>query len=215
MSSSRQPAVRLLTALVAGYGRIGALMQAGGGTGRRWGGTVQLAAAQHLTRHLGHAQPPGTPQPQMPSLPMSRVPAARHAPAGWTACGPQPALRHNQGRPLHTAALLCHRRGWRPRAPHGAVAAAAAAAPCAAFGGPPLPVTPEDADDLEGPEGELHAVETAIRANALIFAAKLGVFFVSNSRCVVQKLSPAEAAAEAAAFKRALCIITIAHHHPS
>jgi hypothetical protein len=28
----------------------------------------------------------------------------------------------------------------------------------------------------------LHAVETAIRANALIFAAKLAVFFISNSR---------------------------------
>lgn len=37
-------------------------------------------------------------------------------------------------------------------------------------------------DHDEGPEGELHAVETAIRANALIFAAKLGVFFISNSR---------------------------------
>lgn len=36
--------------------------------------------------------------------------------------------------------------------------------------------------DDDGPEGELHAVETAIRANALIFAAKLAVFFVSNSR---------------------------------
>jgi hypothetical protein len=35
---------------------------------------------------------------------------------------------------------------------------------------------------MDGPEGELHAVETAIRANALIFAAKLAVFFVSNSR---------------------------------
>lgn len=36
--------------------------------------------------------------------------------------------------------------------------------------------------DDDGPEGELHAVDTAIRANALIFAAKLGVFFISNSR---------------------------------
>lgn len=32
-------------------------------------------------------------------------------------------------------------------------------------------------------EGELHAVDTAIRANALIFAAKLAVYFVSASRC--------------------------------
>jgi hypothetical protein len=37
-------------------------------------------------------------------------------------------------------------------------------------------------EEMDGPEGELHAVETAIRANALIFAAKLAVFFVSNSR---------------------------------
>ncbi|WIA35381.1 hypothetical protein OEZ86_003830 [Tetradesmus obliquus] len=40
-------------------------------------------------------------------------------------------------------------------------------------------------DDMDGPEGELHAVETAIRANALIFAAKLAVFFVSNSSAML------------------------------
>lgn len=58
--------------------------------------------------------------------------------------------------------------------PHSAAGFTASSPAAAAMG-------PSD-DDMDGPEGELHAVETAIRANALIFAAKLAVFFVSNSR---------------------------------
>eukprot|EP00879_Flechtneria_rotunda_P010205 GHRR01010669.1.p1 GENE.GHRR01010669.1~~GHRR01010669.1.p1 ORF type:complete len:452 (+),score=105.37 GHRR01010669.1:243-1598(+) len=46
---------------------------------------------------------------------------------------------------------------------------------------PTLSANEED----DGPAGELHAVETAIRANALIFAAKLGVFFISNSSAML------------------------------
>ena len=38
------------------------------------------------------------------------------------------------------------------------------------------------AEEEDETTGELHAVDTAIRANALIFAAKLAVYFVSSSR---------------------------------
>lgn len=75
------------------------------------------------------------------------------------------------------APLLAHRRSWRHpgRLFRPPVAAAAAAFTASSPSHGPA------ADD-DGVEGELHAVDTAIRANALIFAAKLTVFFMSNSR---------------------------------
>lgn len=94
------------------------------------------------------------------------------------------AVRHQQqqqGSPgSHScrqhAPLLASRRPWRFHS--GYVKPPAAAAGFTAS----TPAHGPAAADDDGPEGELHAVETAIRANALIFAAKLAVFFMSNSR---------------------------------
>lgn len=102
----------------------------------------------------------------------------------WPACvvhhfsaAGQQQQRDTHNRNVQPAPLLGgQRRSWRHPGggfmqPPAAAASFTASTPAH---GPP-------AED-DGPEGELHAVETAIRANILIFAAKLAVFFMSNSR---------------------------------
>jgi len=97
----------------------------------------------------------------------------------WPGCLPHLAsTRQQHSNCSQSAPLLGRRQPWR--LPGGHVRPPAAAADFTAS----TPAHGLPADD-DGPEGELHAVETAIRANALIFAAKLAVFFMSNSRCAL------------------------------
>lgn len=84
-------------------------------------------------------------------------------------------IQHRQQKDAAAPRLLCSQTHWRQRRLLQPPAASAASLTVSA-------ASHSAADGDEGPEGELHAVETAIRANALIFAAKLGVFFISNSR---------------------------------
>lgn len=101
----------------------------------------------------------------------------------WPGCVPHLATVRQQQQQLggHSCSqpvpLLAYRRPWRFAG--GYVSPPAAAAGFTAS----TPAHGKPAED-DGPEGELHAVETAIRANALIFAAKLAVFMMSNSRWV-------------------------------
>lgn len=81
---------------------------------------------------------------------------------------------HKQQQDAAAPRLLCSQTHWRQRRLLQLPAASSASFTVSSAS--------HAAVDDEGPEGELHAVETAIRANALIFAAKLGVFFISNSR---------------------------------
>jgi hypothetical protein len=88
---------------------------------------------------------------------------------------PSPHLQHLHSSRRDRNPSLAHRQ---PCLRAGAIASASAASASFTASAPSHAAH----GDEEGPEGELHAVETAIRANALIFAAKLGVFFISNSR---------------------------------
>jgi hypothetical protein len=96
------------------------------------------------------------PRPLLPLPPLVALP--RHAP--W---------RHPL--PAAAAATFASWEGQPPGSASGPPAAVAAAA-----AGPE-----EDGEDDNA--DELHAVDTAIRANMAIFVAKLTVFFVSASRC--------------------------------
>ncbi|KAF8060568.1 MTPC4 [Scenedesmus sp. PABB004] len=145
-------------------------------------------AARACGAALAHARGGGAAAPPLdgPPPPPQQPPRARglcSLPAGQ--------------QPWRGPALPAARPGWQRRGgaaagallpPPRAAAAAAAAAGFSASGPAPAPgggeAAPGAADD-DGPEGELHAVETAIRANALIFAAKLGVFFVSSSSAML------------------------------
>lgn len=81
--------------------------------------------------------------------------------------------------------LLSHRYSLL-RHPQRQVAASAALAHSTSAG---------DAEEGEDSmPGELHAVDTAIRANMLIFAAKLAVYFISSSRWAKQQPLPGAAA---------------------
>ncbi|GBF91560.1 hypothetical protein Rsub_04300 [Raphidocelis subcapitata] len=121
-------------------------------------------------------------------------PTAVAAAAGSRLLGPQPrgaAATPSPPRPLLRPLLPLPPRARGPAPPPRAAAAAAggfSSAPDAgdkAAAGAGAPAGAAAGDDEDDNADELHAVDTAIRANILIFVAKLSVYFISSSSAML------------------------------